>query len=382
MNQPRIKKLQVTNESLATRLIRYILIAFLDAGAVWFIYQAFTRGFDQIAIVIAIITILLNLVFFLPQAYAFRWMAIGLAFLTLFAIYPIIFTFYVAFTNYGDGHLLTKEQALPKIENITYLPEGAPSYSWTAYKSSDGHYALWLVDSEGNSFLGKENETIISAKPGDSGIGEADSKGIPASIEGYERINSLTAVTDKNLPSLIFGKEGEAVVQITSPTTAAALEQRFIYDTVTDSFTDQSNGNIYNNVEGTYSTYDGKTITPGFRAGVGWKNFKDFLTSPTLRGPLVTILIWNFIFPLVSVFSTFAMGLAIAIMYNDKNFPLKKVIRTLLLIPYTIPSVITILIWRGMLSPQFGIINRTILGACGSFTRQPLAWFPLHDVDH
>jgi arabinogalactan oligomer/maltooligosaccharide transport system permease protein len=178
MNQPRIKKLQVTNESLATRLIRYILIAFLDAGAVWFIYQAFTRGFDQIAIVIAIITILLNLVFFLPQAYAFRWMAIGLAFLTLFAIYPIIFTFYVAFTNYGDGHLLTKEQALPKIENITYLPEGAPSYSWTAYKSSDGHYALWLVDSEGNSFLGKENETIISAKPGDSGIGEADSKGI------------------------------------------------------------------------------------------------------------------------------------------------------------------------------------------------------------
>ena len=167
---------------------------------------------------------------------------------------------------------------------------------------------------------------------------------------------------------------GEAVVQITSPTTAAALDQRFIYDAVSDSFTDQSNGAIYNNVVGTYTTYDGKTITPGFRAGVGWKNFKDFLTSPTLRGPLVTILIWNFIFPLVSVVSTFALGLTIAIMYNEKDFPLKKIIRTLLLIPYTIPSVITILIWRGMFSPQFGIINRTLeawIGWAPAWTTEP-----------
>ena len=47
-------------------------------------------------------------------------------------------------------------------------------------------------------------------------------------------------------------------------------------------------------------------------------------------------------------------------MYNDKDFPFKKIIRTLLLIPYTIPSVITILIWRGMFNPEFGVINRML----------------------
>jgi ABC-type sugar transport system permease subunit len=367
-------KIEAASESIYSRIIRYILIAFFDAAAIWFIYQALSRGFDQIVFIVAIITLAINVIFILPKAYPFRWMAIGLAFLLMFTVYPIILTFYVAFTNYGDGHLLTKEQALPLIEKITYLPEGAPTYKWTAYKSTDGKYALWLVDPEGNSFLGKQDETIIPALPGDPGIGEADSRGIPVSLEGYEKISILAAATDKNLSNIIFGMAGEAVVQITSPTTAAALDQRFIYDAVSDSFTDQSNGAIYNNVVGTYTTYDGKTITPGFRAGVGWKNFKDFLTSPTLRGPLVTILIWNFIFPLVSVVSTFALGLTIAIMYNDKDFPLKKIIRTLLLIPYTIPSVITILIWRGMFSPQFGIINRTLeawIGWAPAWTTEP-----------
>jgi ABC-type sugar transport system permease subunit len=56
--------------------------------------------------------------------------------------------------------------------------------------------------------------------------------------------------------------------------------------------------------------------------------------------------------------STFALGLAIAIMFNDRDFPLKKLIRSLLLIPYTIPGLISIIIWRGMLNSEFGVVNR------------------------
>ena len=357
---PQAKRNRATGESFLSRIIRVLLILFFDAGSIWFITQALQKGYSQIAIVIGIITVMLNVIFLLPKAYPFRWIALGLSFMLMFTIYPIVFTFYVAFTNYGDGHLLTKEQALPLIEKITYLPTDAPSYLWTAYKSSDGNYALWLVDPQGNTFLGKPGITIVPSKPGDPGIGEADSKGIPVSITGYDRINALLAVTDKNLPNIIFGAEGEKAVQITSPNTAAALEQRYIYDPKTDSFTDQSNGDIYNNVVGTFMTKDGKTIKPGFRELVGWKNFSTFVNSPAMSGPLVTILIWNFIFPFVSVVSTFALGLAIAIMFNEKNFPLKKLIRTLLLIPYTIPSVITILMWRGMFNSEFGVINRML----------------------
>jgi ABC-type sugar transport system permease subunit len=270
----------------------------------------------------------------------------------------MVFTIYVAFTNYGDGHLITKEQAIPLIEKTTYLAEGGKSYTWTAYKNGAGDYALWLVDPEGNSFLAKPGEAIVAAAPGDPGIGEADGKGIPTKIEGYERLNALIVATDKNVPNVKFGIEGEKTVQIRSPLEAAELQILYKYDETTDTFTDQSNGDVYNNLDGTYTTKDGKAIKPGFRALIGLKNFANFMTSPALRGPLVQIMTWNFIFPTISVLSTFALGLAIAIMFNDQDFPLKKLIRTLLLIPYTIPGLISIIMWRGLLNAEFGVINR------------------------
>jgi len=356
----RLKTSSSPEDSPLSKMTRVILIALFDIGAFWFIQNALSKGFGQLVIVISVITVMLNLIFLIPQAYPFRWMAIGLSFLILFTIYPMIFTIYVAFTNYGDGHLLTKEQALPLIEKETYLPETGKSYSWTAFKSASDEYVLWLINPDGETFLAKPNAAIIPAKPGDPGIGEADSKGIPTSIEGYQRLNPLVAATNKELTNIKYGLEGEKAVQVRSPSEAAELEVRYKYDAATDTVIDQSNGNVYLNVDGTFTTKDGKTIKPGFRTEIGFKNFADFATSPALRGPLVQIMTWNFIFPAVTVLSSFALGLAVAIMFNDKDFPLKKLIRSLLLIPYTIPGLISIIMWRGMLNSEFGVINHVL----------------------
>lgn len=355
-------------------LIRLILILAFDVGAIWFIQNALSLGFTWLAIVLIFITVMLNVIFLLPRAYPLRWMAIGLGFMVLLTIYPMLFTIYIAFTNYGDGHLLTKEQAIPIIEKQRFLAEEGATFSWTAYRAEDGHYALWLVDPAGNTFVGRQGEEILPAQPGDPGIGPADSRGIPESIEGYSRLNALRAASDKQLTEIIFGVEDGIAVQIVSPSQAAAYQQRFRYDPELDAMLDLSNGDVYNNVKGTFTTYQGKTIRPGFREEIGLENFVNFATSPALRGPLVTILVWNFIFPAVSVLSTFSLGLTIAIMYNDKDFPFKKIIRTLLLVPYTIPSVVTILIWRGMLNPEFGIINRMLNDTIG--------FAPLWTVDY
>ena len=378
MNETVVKKskgIQMAKESPISKLIRWILVLVFDAGAIWFIISALGKGFTELGVILSVITVLLNLIFLIPSAYPFRWIGIGLSFMILFVIYPIFFTIYVAFTNYGDGHLLTKTQVVEAIQKTTYLPESGKSYSWTAFKSADNNYALWLVNSQGESFIAKPGVSITPAKPGDPGIGPADSAGIPQSIEGYTRLNKLLAASDQNLPNIKFGLEGEQTVQVRSPSEAAELQIRYLYDPTADTFTDQSNGDVYKNVEGTYSTINGKTLSPGFRSVVGFKNFKQFFTSPALRGPLVRILIWNFVFPLISVFSTFSLGLAIAILFNDKSFPLKKLIRSLLLIPYTIPSLITILIWKGMMNPQFGIINRILeqtIGYGPPWTTEPI----------
>ncbi len=52
----------------------------------------------------------------------------------------------------------------------------------------------------------------------------------------------------------------------------------------------------------------------------------------------------------------------------------RRVIMSLLIIPYTIPSVISVLVWRGLLNPRLGIINRTLsdlIGLAPAWTSDP-----------
>lgn len=345
-------------------ILRIALLVVVDIGLIWFITQLMINGFYDVAVVLIIIVVFNTYVFLAPKAYPLRWMAVGLSALLLFAIFPIIYTTYVAFTNYGDGHLLTKVQALDQIQRELYLPEEGRAFEWIAYRSAEGDYLLWIKDAAGNTNLARQTDAdqddrILEVIPGENGIGELDEAGAPVNIEGYTRLNRILATTDTNLTRIKFG-DPEKTIQVRSPTEAAELLPRYLYDEENDTFTDQITGILYFERQGTYSSQQGRTLTPGFRANVGFENFENFLTNPALRGPLAIILTWNFAFAFLSVFLTFALGLAISILYGDPNFPGKKILRSLLIIPYTIPSLITILIWRGILNENIGIVNTVL----------------------
>jgi len=286
-------------------------------------------------------------------------MVIGLVLMALFTIYPIFFTVWVAFTNYGEGHLITQEQAITQILKEKYLPESGKAYKWTAFKTPEGEYALWLIDADGNGYLAKPSEPLTQPQPGEAGVGELDDKGIPETIEGYQRLNAFVAASDKNLTEILFGEEGNTI-QVRSPSEAAELLPRFAYDPDKDVMIDQETGTVYQNLRGTFTSPTGEELRPGFIETVQFANFKEFFTSPALRGPLVRIITWNFAFALFSLLLNFGLGLIIAIMFNDPLFPFKKFIRSLLIIPYTVPALLTILVWRGMLNPELGVIDRVL----------------------
>jgi ABC-type sugar transport system permease subunit len=65
------------------------------------------------------------------------------------------------------------------------------------------------------------------------------------------------------------------------------------------------------------------------------------------------------------VLTTFALGLALALVFNDDRLPLKGLFRTLAIIPYTIPGFISALVWVGMLNPNFGPINSFLRSTFG-----------------
>lgn len=342
-------------------IVRIAIAVVFDLGAGWLMLGFIRNGALPLAVVLGVVALVVTFVLLYPPYYPVRWMLIGIVLLILFVIYPIIFTVYIAFTNFGDGHLLTKEQAIEQIEKQLYLPETGRAFTWTAYRNNAGEFVLWLQPPGGIGELAEVGLPIEPVAVGTRGVGELDADGIPTTIEGYTRLNRLTVLQYLNtLDKITFGTEDDAV-RVRSLDEAAQMQHKYVYDAARDAMVDQETGVVYTNVKGTFTDETtGQFLRPGFRVTIGFENFSRFFTSPALRGPLVQIITWNFAFAFFSVFLTFALGLFIAYIYNEQGFPGKKIIQSFLLVPYTIPSLITILIWRGLLNQDFGVINRML----------------------
>jgi len=354
-----MNKIRHAPKGLRYIALRLLALAVVDAFASWFLYLLTRDRAWPLATAIIVVTLGVNIVNLRTDLYPLRWLSPGLVLLILMALYPIIFTVYTAFTNYSDGHLFTKQQAIRLLAKEQYLSESAPIYRWTAFRSPNGEYALWLMSEDGQAFLARPGEAIQEGIPGESGVGALDEEGIPQSIEGYERLSRANTVRFiPEIGALEFGQLPDTI-KVSSLDKAAQYQQRYVYDEARDAIVDSTTGKVYRADEttGTFISSDGEALIPGYQVPVGLRNFKRLFTNPALRGPFGIVFLWTFEYALLAAFTTFVLGLFLALVFNDPIVPGRKLISSLLIIPYAIPSAISILIWRGMLSPQLGVIS-------------------------
>jgi arabinogalactan oligomer/maltooligosaccharide transport system permease protein len=90
----------------------------------------------------------------------------------------------------------------------------------------------------------------------------------------------------------------------------------------------------------------------GENAWVGLANFVEVLTSSGFVRVTLFTLIWT----VLNVTAHIGFGLLLALMLNNKHIRGRVAYRTILLLPWAIPSYISVLVWRGMLEPA-GLIN-------------------------
>jgi ABC-type sugar transport system permease subunit len=370
---------------VVTLILRYIGLMVVDAFALWLIFSLINDGIWELAIAIGLITLLVNVINLSPPLKPLRWMSPAFALLALGVIYPIVYTVYVAFTNYGDGHLLTKTQVVQLLERRTFVPETGVRYRWEAFINEAGEYALWLTAPDGSAFfvIGQGELQPVSGE-------------IPETYQGFrratraERTRLLSAAANQQ-----FGPEDNRL-SVTRDF-VAVLAPRFRYDRATDSITDMQTGTVFTaddeigffvdraafeaaraqNPEARASDFvmkiEGFPAGVGYRTVIGFANFDRFFNSPALRGPLLSIFTWTVVFAFSSVASTFALGLLVALLMQGK-FAGRRVFRTLLIVPYAIPALISVVTWRGMFQPQFGVFSQILPGlpnvfADGTLTR-------------
>ncbi|MEV0799799.1 sugar ABC transporter permease [Kribbella sp. NPDC050281] len=103
--------------------------------------------------------------------------------------------------------------------------------------------------------------------------------------------------------------------------------------------------------------YGLRTFFTGDAPWVGLKNYSTVVNDNLFSQAMVN----TALFTIGSIAFQFAIGLALALFFH-RRFPLSGVLRSLLLLPWLLPLIVSSATWRSILEQDSGILNRTLTG--------------------
>ena len=103
-------------------------------------------------------------------------------------------------------------------------------------------------------------------------------------------------------------------------------------------------------------------VTDGTRLNairqVGLSNFRQIFARASTE--LIPVFIWTVVFAFSTVALNALAGLILGVLLYNKRLKGRNIYRTLLFLPWAIPSVITIQMWVALYNQQFGVVNKTL----------------------
>lgn len=309
---------------------------------------------------------IITYIFLSGRRYPLRWLVPGLLFLFVMVLYPIGYTFLGSLTNLGTGHMLPKEQAIEQLLGRTYAPQGAERYTYLAFQNAAGAFAFLLQGRE--AILVVDGQATTVTLP-DSRFVDENGDGQPDLFLDYRTLATREIVA--LLPTLQQVRvvyEG-MTLGIDNLTEFSAQMPKYSYDSTTETMTDLETETTYTAIEGIFTSDKGEEIYPGYRIWVGFANYVRLITNPQISAPFARVFLWTIAFAALSVALSFTLGLGLAMLLNDPHLRMRTLYRVLVIVPYAIPSFVTILVWRGMLNQNFGVINQMLMSLFGSAAR-------------
>jgi arabinogalactan oligomer / maltooligosaccharide transport system permease protein len=348
--------------SRAGHAAKLVLMALVDALGVYGVLAAWQAESWGIVVAALALLVAVNAVYFSRRALPAKYILPGLVFLLVFQIFVVVYTGYVAFTNYGDGHNSTKEQAVEAllIQNERRV-EGSPSSPLTVVESGDGTLGFAVVDDAGRVEVGSADEPLEVADGATVSDGRA--AGVPgwSVLDRAEVLERQQEVTALRVP--VSDDPADGSIRTQDARTGYVYESVLVYDADADTMTDASTGTVYTpNDDGQFEAAGGETLPVGWRVTVGFENFTTAFGDPRYSGPFAKILVWTFAFSLLSVVTTFGLGMFLAMVFNEPRLRGRKIYRTLMILPYAMPGFLAALLWAGMLNTSFGFVNQVLLG--------------------
>ncbi|MEN9305972.1 MAG: hypothetical protein RLY76_1240 [Actinomycetota bacterium] len=345
--------------------IKIALIALATAVLLTLTQSAFASGEYAISIFLFIALLLINFTYFSKRTVPLKFFVPGIILLAAFVLTPILYTLVMSTFNYKTGNYINKEEAIERIQALALEPDENATAFDIVVGEYQGSSAILVSDINNGSFFISTKERLFTLE---KDVVEVDEYGVAKSAPEFtplasEEISSSKAVKEK------YFYNGEFFIVVENLNVGAVFRQSLEYLPEQDVFKSLITGDIYrDNQNGNYVNENNVAdfLEPGWRDLAWFANYSRLFTDERVRDPLVTVFIWTIVFASLTVVTQFAFGLLLALALN-KPIRGRRIYRSILVLPYAMPSVMSILIWGGMFNTEFGAINE-ILG-------RDIAWF-------
>lgn len=337
-------------------LLKLLLMGVVDALGVFGIWLSALQHSWLITGFLAVSTVVANIVYFSKRMTVAKYLLPGLFFLLVFQVFVIAYSGYAAFTNYGDGHNSSKQDAISAIEQGSFVAQkDSPDYPVQIVKGGDTLYFL-VTDPDGGVRIGSDGQPLRTVHGARMESGRAVGLSGYTTLDMRQLFGMQQKITSMQVP--VSSDADAGVLRTKDGQTANLYRPTLRYDASKGAFVNVTNGDVYRATrDGRFMDSEGRALEQGWKVFVGWRNFTSVLTEPSLRGPFLGVLVWTFVFAFLCVMLAYLIGLALALILNHPSVTGRKIYRALLILPYAFPSFLSLLVWKGMLNSDYGIIN-------------------------
>ena len=359
--------------------IRQILVALVVLPALYLDFAIYRTGNVWVALAMLIVLGLGAFVYLSDAGYTYRYLFPGFLGFGLFVIFPIVYMVFLSFTKYSSQNLLYFDRSLALLRQESFSV-GNVSYTYKLYAQEEGKYILYL-----------ENDTdptkrFVSGpfelKPGEQPKGPHEPVNLVAlppneGVPGHAL--EFAQVTRQKLFIPMRGREfalpDETLVAMEGLQKFASRDRLWTVNP-DGSLTNKQDGKVIRPdfKLGFFVTEKGEKVGAGFRTYSGFENYIRIVTDPRIQAPFFKIFIWTVVFSGISVVLTFGVGMLLAVILEWKDLRFRRAYRTLLILPYAVPAVLSILIFKGLFNQEFGAVNeflRAIFGFAPEWETNP-----------
>jgi arabinogalactan oligomer/maltooligosaccharide transport system permease protein len=242
-----------------------VCLGVIDAMAIYAILVLLTKDSVVIAAVVALGILAINVVYLKPGLLPAKYLTPGLVFLFVFQIFVVLYCIYIAFTNYGSGHVSTKDDAVNAllIQNQQRVEDSAA-------------YPLSVLEKDGALFF------LVTTPDGTAEIGGADRRSrrhrmpsSPAAAPAPSRLHHARTSLS-SWPTRRRSRDGGAVLhdpndgtlQTRDGSTAYQYVSTLVWDAAAGTMTNTQTGVVYHdNGNGSFASQTGRPSPRDGRCG-------------------------------------------------------------------------------------------------------------------